>query len=73
MPITGRIQKPATLHDYYTIGDIEDYEYDELHKIQAQDELSNLFDQGNLGYAKWDGNTGQPNDFIAGYFLFSLQ
>ena len=73
MPFTGRMKKPGTVHDYYSISDIEEYEYNELRETLAQDELSTLFDKGNLGYAKWDGNTGQPNDFIAGYFFFSLQ
>ena len=44
--------------DITSVKELREYEYDELHKILAQDELSNLFDKGNLGYAKWDGNTG---------------
>ena len=58
MPFTGRKKKPSALRDYYSISDIEEYEYNELREILAQDELSTLFDKGNLGYAKWDGNTG---------------
>ena len=73
MPVTGRMSKPGTLKDYYSISDIEDYEYNELRKTLAQDELPTLFDKGNLGYAKWDGSTGRPADFTAGYYLFSLQ
>ena len=67
------MKKPSTLRDYYSISDIEEYEYTELRETLAQGELSALFDQGNLGYAKWDGNTGRPADFTAGYYLFRLQ
>ena len=73
MPVTGRKKKPSTLRDHYSINDIEGYEYTELRETLAQDELAELFDEGDLGYAKWDGSTGQPADFRAGYYLFRLR
>ena len=55
------------------MSDIEDYLYDELRPTLAQRELSDLFDAGDMGYAKWDGSTGLPTDFLPGYYLFKLR
>ena len=73
MPVTGRKTKPPTLKDHYSVSDIEAYRYDELRKTLAQGELNELFDAGDMGYAKWDGSTGQPGDFRHGYYLFKLR
>ena len=73
MPVTGRKKKPSTLRDHYSINAIEEYEYTELRETLTQDELAELFDEGDLGYVKWDGSTGQPADFRAGYYLFRLR
>ena len=73
MPVTGRKTKPSTLRVHYSVSYIEEYEYDELRETVAQKDLAELFDARDVGYAKWDGTTGQPDDFRHGYYLFSLR
>ena len=67
----GRKRKPQRDKDYYSVEDIEEHTYDEeteLRTIRRQSELPRLFEEKDLGYAKW---TGQ-GDFTPGYYLFKL-
>ena len=64
----GRKRKPQRNKDYYSVSDIEDYLYDELRTIVRQSELAEVFEEGDLGYAKWTG----VGDFRPGCYLFKL-
>ena len=67
----GRKRKPQSDKDYYSVEDIEEHTYNEeteLRTIRRQTELPRLFEEKDLGYAKWIGQ----GDFTPGYYLFQL-
>ena len=63
----SRKRKPQDDKDYYSVEAIEEHAYDEekeLRTIRRQSELPRLFEEKDLGYAKWTGHS----DFTPGYY-----